>query len=165
MENPQRPLVNQRLYFCRLHLKWMEQALEAGEITRHIVEQSFSESVLFHLVMAYRVYLAEIATAYGSACDHLDDVTALQQLLAQQQLESAEASEIAELQESGWLQHLLFAYESIPTMGSQAQSSLKPEVIPVTQLQQPVIGLDQYKSLLESLEKLIENQRNRLEEW
>lgn len=165
MENPQRPLVNQRLYYCRLHIKWMEQALEKGEITRNVIEQSLSESVLFHLVKTYQCYLAEIATAYGSPCDCLGDVTSLDQLLSQQQLESAEAREISELEASGWLRELLEAYKAIPTATSATKSPLNPQTIPTIQVQQSSAGLEQSRFLLESMEGLIENQRDRLEEW
>lgn len=165
MENPQRPLVNQRLYYCRLHVKWMEQALEKGEIARNVIEQSFSESVLFHLVKTYQCYLAEIATAYGAPCEYLGDVMALEQLLSQQQLESAEAREIAELASSGWLGELLETYQAIPAAVSATKSSFSPQAIPAVQVQQSSAGLERSRFLLESMEKLIENQRDRLEEW
>ena len=166
MENPQRPTVNQRLYYCRLHLKWMQQVLEQGEIAKKVIEQSFAESTLFHLVTAYQCYLAEIATAYGSPCEHLEDVETLEQLLSQQQLESAEAREIAELAEGGWLKDLLTAYGSISTASVTAKSPLNhPEAIPAVQLEQSSKGFEQCRLLLDSLQGLIENQRDRLEEW
>ena len=165
MDNTKRALVNQRLYFCRLHLKWMQEALEKKDIPGNVVEQSLAESVLFHLVQAYRLYLAEIATAYNSPCETLNSISELNELLSKQQQASAEAHEIAQQEASGWLATLLSAYEAIPAAAASPKPGAVPQQIPVTQLQTSVLNYEQCKILLQSMESLIENQRSRLEEW
>ena len=50
MANAQRPVVNQRLYFSRLHIDWLSQQLANEEIAKSVLEQSLGESAVFHLI-------------------------------------------------------------------------------------------------------------------
>jgi hypothetical protein len=165
MANQQRALVNQRLYFCRLHLSWMQQALEQADVPAHVIEQSLAESVIFHLVTAYRLYLAEVATAYSCPCESLDNTQALMDLLALQQRESAEAREMQQLEQGGWLQELITAFHAILDGRSQSPGKKPAQGIPVLQVAQQALDYDRCEAFLESFHKLIENQRSRLEEW
>lgn len=171
MSNTQRPVVNQRLYFCRLHLDWLESELSLQVLPKALLEQSLGESLLFHLVLAYRAYLLEIAQACSVQPQPLYSARQLLTVLERQEHYSGEASELAEL-ESGpsWLSGLLGHYEaldsshspepSLPSAGKAAGD------IPLSQLEGGEgIAIGQAREYLDALNKTIENQRLRLEEW
>ena len=167
MANSQRPIVNQRLYFCRLHLQWLEQQLEGEEIPRRVLEQSLGESILFHLVVAYRAYLAEIATAYtASSSASFSDASELVAALEAQGYSSAEARELQQLEQgNSWLAELLSGYQTLGGVEQSVKSSA-PQMITAFEVDaSQKIDLDSASDYFQALNAVIENQRSRLEEW
>ena len=166
MNNPQRAAVNQQLYFAKLHLAWLEQALDDAQLPARVVEQSLCESTVFHLNLAYRFYLAEIATAYARPCQSLECAQALEHQLTDLGFDPAELKEIQQLEVSGWLAELLDAQQSIVNGVGGAVKSSSP-VLAIPTLQLPSGGLDasRCQSFLESLQALMDSQRGHLEEW
>lgn len=163
MSNQQRAVVNQRLYFCQLHLGWLEAQLLKQDIPLRVVEQSLGESMLFHLVLCYRAYLSEVATAYGYPVDNLTHAGQLIDHLSVQQLRSGEAIELSGLELSdSWLSALLSQYEQLGPV-NLALSSTDIKTISVS----PVLELDSnvLRNYFNLLNEVIENQRTRLEEW
>ncbi|MEE8059090.1 MAG: DUF6586 family protein [Pseudomonadales bacterium] len=166
MANAQRPIVIQRLYFCRLHLEWWSAELARQETPKAIIEQSLGESTLFHLVMAYRAYLQEIATAYTVPAIDYVNAGDLIATLSAQGYDSAEARELAALEVGmGWLAGLLTQYSALgPLRGPTAVSSL--QVISASQVNNTdPIGLEDCRDYFQALSEIIDNQRTRLEEW
>ena len=120
--NPERAAVNQRLYLCRLHIDWLDEALQAEQLPRHIVEQALGESTLLHLTLCYRSYLREISYAYLSHAVDVESAADLVAFLQQRQLSSGEANELAALeQSSSWLSEFLAAYSHLGS-GSPAST-------------------------------------------
>ena len=167
MANEQRPIVNQRLYFCRLHLEYLAVELDRQQTPKVVVEQSLGESIVLHLVLAYRAYLREIAIAYaipGAAYTTASDLIAA---LYQSCQQSAEAKELAALEQDGWLCELLTRYCALGSVEAEAKDRpASASGITVMQIddKQP-LDLALCRHYLQSLNELIENQRSRLEEW
>jgi hypothetical protein len=164
MSNAQTAQVNQRLYFARLHLQWLQQALDQQQVAAKVVEQSLSESCLMHLVLAYRAYLAELAEAYSLSGASFDDAEALIEALAGIHKESAEAREIQLLEEGGWLGEMCQRYTQLGASSMAAIATTNAGVIPVLQVSQQ-LNAESCQHYLESLQKLVESHRSQLEEW
>ena len=166
MANSQRPVVNQRLYFCCLHLQWLQQQLAEQDVPKLVLEQSLGESTILHLAMAYRAYLTEIAIAYtSSTLSSFDNASALLEFLEAQGYESAEAKELQQLEQGGWLAELLVRYHRL---GNEIRAAKPAAVqsIAVAELDSSgAISLDSLSHCFQQLGAVIDNQRARLEEW
>ncbi|MFA7553614.1 MAG: DUF6586 family protein [Spongiibacteraceae bacterium] len=167
MNNDQRPVVNQRLYFCRLHLQWLSEQLQQQILPQGLLNQCLGESVLLHLVMAYRAYLVEIAAAYSIDTAPITDVQALIAKLEANGKESAEAKELLQLTLPGqWLSDLLEKYQAIGPVSVAINKPGLGQFIAVREIDSsPSINWDCLQSWLEQLNQVIANQRARLEEW
>ena len=166
MANAQRPIVNQRLYFCRLHLDWLSEQLAQQRIAKSVLQQCLGESVQFHLVLAYRAYLAEIAVAYNLSSINFADASDLAADLSAQGLESAEAKELQQLESAGWLSELLAYHRSIGPLQAPVRQPRASQVISFADVSADgVLDLACCQSYYQSLNQIIENQRERLEEW
>lgn len=171
MAEANRAFVNQRLYFCRLHLDWFEQQLAQQVLARSVLEQSLGQSCLYHLVMAYRAYLAEIAHSVGLTETQLHNATELQRLLQQRDIRCGEADELMNLENvQSWLSELLLRYANAKTDSvltePTAVSSASPIPVKSVDTQHSVtVDIDTAKGLFYSLKQLIETQRAQLEQW
>ncbi|MGK0500271.1 MAG: hypothetical protein ACJAYG_001920 [Oceanicoccus sp.] len=172
MANSQSRIVNQRLYFCRLHLQWLDQQLQLQMLPKALLEQSLAESALFHLQMAYRAYLLEIAEAYNLKPDSIKSVEQLMACIGEQQLRSAEAYEIEQLaqQAESWLSSMLQVYAqldedsvSLPQQGYQQANMIN--ISPVQAVGSCELSAELVHNCHQQLTALIENQRLRLQEW
>jgi len=167
MANSQRPLVNQRLYYCRLHLQWLTAELDKQSLPKAVLEQALGGSTLVHLVLAYRAYLQEIAEAYNVPLSSFQSVTDLNAMLVLQNTGCAEANELVELEQRGWLKELLLQYQAINELRPPQHlgaSSVQP--IMVTQVaNESSSSLSDCSRFYTQLSELIDNQRTRLEEW
>ena len=169
MANAQRPIVNQRLYFCRLHLDWLSQELAREDLPQSVLEQSLGESLLFHLMMAYRAYLQEIAVAYSTP---VHDVHNAQQLLTRLESNgytSAEASELKGLEEAeSWLAELFQRYRSVGSL-QRAAAVIRPQSLAreqhCTEGTTGPLTNTECQGYFQALTAVIDNQRSRLEEW
>ena len=167
MVNVQRPIVNQRLYYCRLHLQWLAEQLDLQLIPKSLLLQSLGESVIYHLVLAYRAYLSEIATAYALPASSLDSAAELVMALAAKNSESAEAAELQLLEISPcWLTDLLACFQS-PSVVHGAKTKLgTATMISLTEIDSSQdLSLNKFEYYLKQLNELISEQRTRLEEW
>ena len=167
MSNHQRPLVNQRLYFCRLHLDWLGEQLRQQVLAKKLVEQALGESIIHHLVLAYRAYLEEIAVAYNLTPAPFNSAGELIDALADEQQASAEAQEWLLLEEakSSWLSALrrLHSAQSVAPAVASRRSS---EAIVYTELDPAQsVDLPLLEGFYQALHDLISRQRNQLEEW
>jgi Family of unknown function (DUF6586) len=172
MSVPQRAIVNQRLYFCRLHLDCLEQQLSQQVVPKHVLEQSLGESFLFHLVMTYRAYLAEIAEACSVSSSDLEagltSAEHLLDLLRDNKTYCAAAEELSALESTAsWLSSLLVAFHLSATGALQTPPVAASTGIAVKQIESDTdtVGLRAGRNLLRLLGELIENQRLQLEEW
>ncbi len=167
MANEQRPIVNQRLYFCRLHLEYLFAELEKQRTAKVIVEQSLGESIVLHLVLTYRAYLLEIAAAYTVPLSTFCSASELMAALSHHNHPSAEAQELLALEQDGWLHELLLRYRELGGARNLPRANRSPaQNLVVTHVDShQVLDAEQCRFYLQSLSELIENQRTRLEEW
>lgn len=166
MANEQRPEVNQRLYFCRLHLGFMSSEFEKQKIARTVVEQALAESTVLHLMLAYRAYLREIAMANGIAAEKMAGAQELIAVLSGQGHQAAEADELLALEQDGWLGELLLLYQGLADQAPASPHSGSAQGIALTQLaseERPTF--ERCQQYFNRLTDIIENQRTRMEEW
>lgn len=167
MANAQRPVVNQRLYFVRLHIEWLAEQLANQQIAKSVLEQSLTESALFHLIKTYQAYLAEIATAYTVPLTNFHDARDLLVAIEAGQQHSAEALELRELESSdSWLNKLQRQYKAIGPVHRTGIRSKNSEIVAFsTPESDGTSDLEAIKQYWQQLSTLIESQRARLEEW
>ncbi|ARN75676.1 DUF6586 family protein [Oceanicoccus sagamiensis] len=167
MANAQRPVVNQRLYFCKLHLDWLAQQLANQDIPKSVLEQSLGESILFHLINSYQAYLAEIAIAYNLPPADFINADTLIEALKQGGFYSAEANELRELElADSWLSRLIREYQAVGPIYRAGKSSNNSQIVAFSsQDNSGTMDLDVLKQCWQQLSGVIENQRARLEEW
>ncbi len=167
MANAQRPVVNQRLYFCRLHIDWLAEQLSHQEIAKSVLEQSLGESALFHLIKTYQAYLAEIATAYSLALADFSDAKDLLEAMEQAEQYSAEALELRELESSpSWLNQLQAQYAAIGPIHQVTNSAKNSQIVAFSSPDTGgTIALETIELYWQQLSAVVENQRARLEEW
>ena len=167
MANAQRPVVNQRLYFCRLHIDWLTEQLAHQEVPKSVLEQSLGESTLFHLINTYQAYLAEIAVAYTLPMTDFHDASELIAAMHAADQQCAEANELRELELSdSWLSQLKQQYSAIGPVHRNVQSTKNSQIVAFSSADTSgTIDLACSKRYWQQLSALIENQRARLEEW
>lgn len=167
MDNTARPQVNQRLYFAALHLDTQERLVAEQQLPRRVIEQAFGESIVMHLVLAYRHYLGELAEAYAVTCSAPQRAADLQQAISAAGKAAAECQELAALEQPGhWLHTLQQAFAALGTVPTSAAAVPRSgDTIPL----QPVAGAlpdtQQLRQLYTELQAVIDNQRTRLQEW
>ena len=172
MANPYRSLVNQRLYFCSLHIEWLGDQIADQAIARAVAEQALGESIVFHLIQAYQCYLSEIASSYSIDADNLQTAEQLVGLLAGNKQSSAEAQELlaCEAPES-WLgkliqQHHMLGSVQMSNQTPNTKRSLPSAMISAVEVDATLdFSLERLQTYLKNLKAIIENQRSRLEEW
>lgn len=169
MANPERANVNQRLYFASLHLQCMRDLLAQQQVPGAVVERALGESVVNHLIVAYRAYLRELAAAYLLPDANADSAQQLSQLLANAGKQSAECAELLALEQSDtWLSDLQRAYAGLGTAvsaGTGAARGSAGGAISLQQREHSVYELQTLEQMHRQLHAVIENQRTRLEEW
>jgi len=167
MANAQRPVVNQRLYFSRLHIDWLSQQLANEEIAKSVLEQSLGESAVFHLIKTYQAYLAEIATAYTIPLADFSDAKELLGAMEAAEQHSAEALELHELESSAsWLKQLQSHYQAIGPINRVVSRPKNNQIVAFSSPESnSTIELETIKRYWQQLSAVIENQRARLEEW
>jgi hypothetical protein len=167
MANSYRPIVNQRLYFCRLHLQMLAEQLAEQQVAKPVLEQALGESVLFHLVLTYRAYMAEIALAYAVDLQPPENAGQLITLLADQGYESAEAQELLAVESDGlWLGELLQQYSELGPVQANIRPRTAATLISATESASSWgFSLSVLQSYFDALSEIIDNQRARLEEW
>ena len=167
MANTLRPIVNQRLYFASLHLGWLDEQLRRQQVAGNILEQALGESIVLHLVMAYRSYLRELAQSYQAVLPAPGSAVELAQFLAQAGTESAECHELAALeQRDSWLSKLLAQFHSLGDDNNQPDRQPQQSgAIPLRVVAEDALSLESLTAAHGALRDLIEQQRMRLEEW
>ena len=164
----QRAVVNQRLYFCRLHVDWFSEQVDKEQVPRRIIEQSLGGSLIFHLVMAYKAYLSEIAESCSVPDAMLNDAAQLITLLENESHICAAATELSSLENSkNWLSSLLARYEQQSSSFIDLSNTKTSSGIQLVDVDDNLGTLDVVagKALFDSLRALIERQRIQLEEW
>jgi hypothetical protein len=172
MANQLRPIVNQRLYFARLHCDWIAQEQERQQLPKRVVEQSLGESVIFHLMLTYKAYLSELGEAYSQPQRCYCSAVELVACLAEQGAESGEAAELAALEQGGessnWLSDLFTLYQQATNSAQFLPAvAINPVNTIAVEVGQQVDGLSLKNCIYlhDCLSALIENQRLCLEEW
>ena len=168
MANRQCAIVNQRLYFCRLHIDWLQQEVQLQKLPRHIVEQSLGESVLCHLVLTYRAYLIELFEAYTSSSIKLVDATELIDQLALHNMHSAEAREMQLLEvHEDWLGQMLLQFESLGPVEAVRNASSSPQAIAFAEVDASSqdFSVERLQMYFDNLNALISHHRAHSQEW
>ncbi|MFP8965428.1 DUF6586 family protein [Pokkaliibacter sp. CJK22405] len=165
---------NQKLYFARLHLEALSQAMSAQSWHRHALIDSYQESVLFHLYAAYRAYLVELAEAYSIPAVQLCSDFDLGSLLEERGFEGPEYVALVALLESksSWLSQLSRAYQACwqvkedAGLTSPAASASEIQVVQVDSDHQNDEDVQkQLQGWLKNLRDIIEEGRKTLQEW
>lgn len=163
MSNSQRAAVNERLYFCRIHLDSLRREIEREQVPRLTLEAAFAESILLHMRQAYYAYLAEIAEAYNVSSVSFTGAGPLIAALGADASCSAEAQECLNLEaEADWLAAILAIDHSVLQQRSPVQQQ-SPDLL--TSHVDVTTGITELENYFNSLSALVENQRQRLEEW
>lgn len=167
MTNPLRARVNQRLYFCQLHLQWMQRALDEQQVPRRVIDQALGESVVLHLITAYRHYLSELAHAYGLSGETPQSTAQCAAALAAAGKTSAECEELIALEQAdSWLAALLQLNADLGSIeGRPAVESAPQAAIRMQSVEDNPLALQPLIAIYDGLQALIDNQRTRLEEW
>ncbi|MEH6626241.1 MAG: DUF6586 family protein [Motiliproteus sp.] len=104
---------NQKLHFCQLHLDRLKSALDGSNWSKHVLIESYNESILFHLACAHRSFMREIAEVYRIDASTIVSIEQLANALAKQGLEAPEVKELTRLEEDdSWLAKMLKAYHA-----------------------------------------------------
>lgn len=175
MANEQSSIVNQRLYFCGIHLDCLSSALKAQKTPKVVVQQSLGESIVLHLMLTYRAYLQEIALAYNvsnaTTQQSFDTSSELVEFLSGQDCQSAEAQELLMLEDNdSWLTQLLLKYHQLGNSQfasmSRARTGQPDQQFTLAQIDnEQSLDLETCEYYFHQLKAVIENQRTRLEEW
>ncbi len=157
--------VNERLYYCRLHLDWFDREVERAVLPRRVIEGALGDSAFHHLLLAYRAYLAEIASDNGLPAPALVDASGLIAALAAIGRESAEASHLNQLESSSsWLSTII-RFDRQPPQPPASSVTLVKGDIPLLQQSDRQSVRDEAEHCLTELQALIDSQRGCLEEW
>ena len=160
-----RSTVNQRLYFCQLHLQWLKQELESGQLPAMTVEQALGESLMLHLQRSYQAYLLEVAESYGLYPANIVDAAGFKSLLDSQGKSSAEVNELYALESSdSWLSDMLSAATNVLLTGNTTPAKATIALIQVD-LASDTNLCESGQQYLDKLTTLIESQRGQLQEW
>jgi hypothetical protein len=109
------PLVNQKLAYAKALLAQLV-SLDSAQRGSKLLAQALTEGAMFHLVLAYRFYLRELAESMRlKNLTDLESVNQLSERMAAQDRYSSEVEELLGLaNDSGsWLARLLGAYERL----------------------------------------------------
>ncbi len=165
---------NQKLYFSQLHLDRLKSALDSSDWSKHVLIESYNESILFHLACGYRSFLREIAEVYRLEGSKIETVEQLADGLAEQGLEAPEVKELMCLEEGdGWLVQLLRAYDACWQAEGRDQAISTPHsslseihVVQVnpdhTEEDQVIAQLEQW---LNAFRELVGRHRESMVEW
>lgn len=168
MANTYRSLVNQRLYFCSLHIEWLNDQIAHQKIAKSVAEQALGESIVFHLIQAYQNYLSEIASSYSIEVDGLQNAEQLVDLLTTNKQSSAEAQELLACEAEGsWLGELIQQYRTIGPIQSPKIKPLRSSTM-ISALEVDTtldFNVERLTDYFKNLTGIVENQRSRLEEW
>ena len=168
MTYSQQAIVNQRLYFCRLHIDWLEQKLQQQDLPKHVLQQSLGESIIFHLVLAYQAYLSELYQAYTTLSCAVLSAHELIGQLGQKNMQSAEARECLLLESNEqWLGQLLEQFQTLGPVETKRVSNTAPQSIAFSEvdINDPSFNVQRLKSYLDHLNTLINNHRSHIQEW
>lgn len=158
----QQQWVNQRLFHFHLQLK-------GGQSSPELLSAQV-ESLCFHLVLAYRAYLYELAANYLLDKSAVESAISLQQMLRSRQMESGEVNYLVQLeqQHGSWLFELLNSYRKIQQPPPAPAASSKGDINLFTIADNEVEGLPTLQAVTAfgaALTDLIEQQRSGFDEW
>lgn len=112
MTNRYTSQVNRQLYAANAHLKLLPKPPLNGN--QRIVAQALLESALFHLILAYKKYLRELADNYQLAnSDSIDSFLGLRQAFVDSDKTPAESNELEVLVNEGWIGDALASFEIV----------------------------------------------------
>ena len=161
--------VNQKLYFARLHIELLQQEHAKHSHPRHVLDESIGESIVFHLVGAYRAYLQELAANYSVKAAGIDSLQALLLRFDEANLIAAELNELKVLEESeSWLSSLMHSYSEVwgvKESGGAGQSSLNAGIALREVAPQEMVDLATTAQWYEDLLALIDRGREAMLEW
>jgi len=165
---------NQKLNFARIHLDALREGCQSTGWSKHILIESYNESVLFHLASAYGAFLREIAERYGLDVSHIDGYRALAEDMEGSGQECPELNELSSLEsdEGSWVHKMLRAYEACWRASDKAEpvnaaSSVSEihvaQINPAHTDEQDIVN--EYQAWLDALRDLIDRQRTGMQEW
>jgi len=165
---------NQKLNFARIHLDALRDGCQSNGWNKHILIESYNESVLFHLASAYDAFLHEIAERYNLDTSH---ITSYRTLAEDMELSGQECPELAELSvleadNSSWLHKMVRAYEacwratdrSAPVSAASSVSEIHVAQVNPAHTDESEI-LKEYQHWFDALRDLIDRQRSGMQEW
>ncbi|MCV6589920.1 MAG: hypothetical protein OIF57_13000 [Marinobacterium sp.] len=165
---------NQKLNFARLHLDALRAGCDSTGWSKHILIESYNESVLFHLASAYDAFLHEIAERYSLDVSHIDSYRTLAADLESSGQECPELSELSVLENDpdSWLHKMVRAYEACwkatdraaPVQSSSSVSEIHVAQINPSHTDEAAI-VEECQSWLDALRDLIDRQRSGMQEW
>lgn len=148
---------NEKLYHTRLLL---DQAAVANGVAR----QALAEGALFHLVLAYRALLQEIAGATGKTLD-LANARQLERELQQEGRRVPGVSELAALEQGGqWPAQMLRAHLEATALQATTAHRQAGGAIALVQLGDAA-DVAAVESWLMALQENVERQRELSQEW
>lgn len=165
---------NQKLNFARIHLGALRESCASTGWNKHILIESYNESVLFHLASAYDAFLHEIAERYRLDTSHITSYRTLAEDMEKSGQECPELSELSclEADENSWLHRMVHAYEACwratdrveAVSASSSVSEIHVAQINPAHTDESAI-LEEYQQWFDSLRDLIDRQRSGMQEW
>ena len=162
MSNAWTAPVNRELYVATAHLRLLPEGNSANE--RRLC-QGLLESALFHLVVAHRTYLRELAANYElPAAEQATTLESLEKAFAAADKEPGELAELLKQGRTGWLAELLTAFDAAltPDSGGITAAPTDSGRIVLRDLgSQPTVALskERISAWIESYRELIERHR------
>lgn len=165
---------NQKLNFARIHLDALRNGCESTGWNKHILIESYNESVLFHLASAYDAFLHEIAERYSLDVSHIDSYRTLADDMEKSGQECPELAELSGLEADAgsWLHKMLHAYEAcwratdkaVPVTSVSSVSEIHVAQINPSHTDEGQV-VEEYQHWLDTLRELIDRQRTGMQEW
>ncbi len=165
---------NQKLNFARIHLDALRGGCQSTGWNKHILIESYNESVLFHLASAYGAFLREIAERYQLDVSHIDGYRTLADDLENSGQECPELKELSvlEAEQGSWLHKMIHAYEACwratdkaaPVNAASSLSEIHVAQVNPDHTDESAI-VEEYQGWLDALRDLIDRQRTGMQEW
>jgi hypothetical protein len=159
-------IVNQRLYYCRLHLDWLSVITRDAD-SSPAAFYAAEESLVYHLIMAYQAYLEELADKFGCIDLHAATAVELAAKIVDQGYRPSELGQLLVLETSpdSWLSTLQACYQGRATIDfNPATPNAEINIISINNELGGKVKAD-CKNIFDSLKSLIDSQRETTEEW
>lgn len=158
-----RASLNQRLYFCDLQCQLLLSPPDSPAQRAYIA--AAQESLIYHLLTAYQVYLQELAYIHCQHTTQAQTATELSAELAGQEIELGEVNELAQLEATkSWLSDLQRAFNSRKNKNfSAAKSGAEIQFVSIN-TEENELTTEQIVDAVAALKAVVDGHRGNMDE-